>query len=344
MIDVALIGHLESTSDYAALLAEIRSGARADSDAIARLLPLLQAAPICDVHLASTRGDRLVARYIDLFLAVDGSFQPASARRKLDRACEEARKTGARIAALGGFASILGERDTDLASAFGLAFTTGNTLTAATLAAQVQSVADEGMTVTVVGAVGDVGSGLCRLLHRRRQQLILVGRSPKPLARLSEELDRAETDSLAGALPRTDVLVLVASAPLAGVSLAGLPAHARVIDAGHPRNALASGVLYARGGRVRHSVLPSSDLPIVLGFEGPPGESHACLAEACVLAYEGRLDACSTGRGRISVEAADAMLVRAARHGVNPAQLDWQSAYQQPVQLARGGAGCPGHT
>lgn len=270
-----------------------------------------------------SRGDRLVARYIDLFLSVDGSFHAASARRKLQRACAEARKSGARVAALGGFASIIGERDTDLVAEYGLAFTTGNTLTAATLAAQVESFADPCMTVTVVGAAGDVGSGLCRLLHRRRQPLILVGRSSKPLARLSEELERAGVDSLEGVLPRTDVLVLVASAPLGGVPLAGLPAHARVVDAGHPRNAAATDLPYARGGRVRHAVLPSSDLPLLLGFEGPPGESHACLAEACVLAYEGCLEACSTGRGRISVVAADAMLARAARHGVTPAPLAW---------------------
>lgn len=339
MIDVALIGHLESTADYAALLAELRSGDGADAAALARLLPLLQAAPVCDVHLRSTCGERLVARYIDLFLAVDGTFHPASARRKLERACIEARKTGARIAGLGGFASIIGERDTDLTVAHGLAFTTGNTLTAATLAAQVESCADAGMTVTVVGAAGDVGSGLCRVLHERGRRLILVGRSPKPLARLREELAGADTDSLEAALPRTDLLVLVASAPLGGVSLAGLPTHARVIDAGHPRNTLAAHVPYARGGRVRHASLPSSDLPIVLELEGPPGESHACLAEACVLAYEGRLDACSTGRGRISVAAAEAMLLMAARHGVTPAHLEWHPANPPLVPHPEVGAG-----
>lgn len=335
MIDVALIGHLESAADYATLLAELRSGVPADDAVLARLLPLLHPAPVCDVRLASTRGDRLVARYIDLFLAVDGTFHAPSARRKLERGCAEARKTGARIAALGGFASIVGERDTDLATAYGLAFTTGNTLTAATLAAQVESFADERMTVTVVGAAGDVGSGLCRLLHRRGQRLVLVGRSPKPLSRLSEELDHAETDSLDRALPRTDVLVLVASAPMGGVPLAGLPAHARVVDAGHPRNAVAIDLPYTRGGRVRHAVVPSSDLPLVLGFEGPAGESHACLAEACVLAYEGHFDACSLGRGRISVAAADAMLERAARHGVTPADLEWHSGSPQFVDRAR---------
>jgi fatty aldehyde-generating acyl-ACP reductase len=323
VIDVALIGHLESTPDYAKLLTELRSGVRPDEAALPGLLRHLEPAPVCDVRLASTRGDRILAQYIDLFLVADTSFNAASARGKLERACREARATGARVAALGGFASIVGERDADLAVAYGLAFTTGNTLTAATLATQIASIAEEDMTVTVVGAAGDVGSGLCRLLGRCGQRLILVGRSPKPLASLAAELGGLETSSMEAALPRTDILVLVASAPLGAVSLAGLPSHARVVDAGHPRNASATRLPYARGGRVRHAVLPSSELPIVLRFEGPPGESHACLAEACVLAYESCFEACSVGRGRITVAAADAMLALAARHGVTPAPLHW---------------------
>lgn len=324
MIDVALIGHLESTAEYTALLDELRPGRTSDPGELAALLRHLQPAPVCDVRVTSTRGTLCTARYIDMFLAVDSSFHPASARRKLERACSEVRKTGARIAALGGFASIVGERDADLAAQHGLAFTTGNTLTAGALATQVASVAHADAAITIVGAAGDVGSALSRVLHARGHRLVLVGRSPKPLAILAAELPGAEVDTLDGALPRTDVLLLVASAPIGAVALAGLRAHARVIDAGHPRNAGATDHAYARGGRVRHAVLPSSDLPIVLRFEGPPGESHACLAEACVLAYEDRLDACSVGRGLISVVAVDEMLERAERHGVTPAPLHWQ--------------------
>jgi fatty aldehyde-generating acyl-ACP reductase len=337
VIDVALLGHLESTADYAALLDELRPRARSDPSDLADLLAHLQPAPVCDVELRSTTGApltaryTLTARYIDLFLAVQGSFHPASARRKLARACVEARKTGARLAALGGFASIAGERDADLADAYGLAFTTGNTLTAAVIAAQTASVADAKTTVTVVGAAGDVGSALCRVLYRNDHRLLLVGRSPRPLESLAAELRGAEVRELHDALARTDVLVLVASAPMGGIALAGLPPHARVIDAGHPRNATPTGYLWARGGRVHHAVPPSSDLPVVLRFAGPPGETHACLAEACVLAYEDRLDACSLGRGRISPAATDAMLERAARHGITPAPLRWESPLYAPV-------------
>ena len=326
MTDVAIIGHLESVADYTELLTELRAGRAPDEAALARLLRALRPAPVCDLRVESAAGVRLHARYVDLFLVVDRHFHAASARSKLERACEEARRTGARVAALGGFASIVAERDVDLARTYGLAFTTGNTLTAATLAAQVESIADERTTITVVGAAGDVGSGLCRLLYERGRRLVLVGRSPRPLASLAEELRGVELDSLEGALPRTDVLVLVASAAFGAVSLAGLPPHARVIDAGHPRNALESEHACARGGRVRHPVLPTSDIAAVLRFEGPPGESHACLAEACVLAYDERYDACSVGRGRITAAAGRAMLARAARHGITPAPLHWSRA------------------
>ena len=49
MIDVALIGHLESTAEYTALLDELRSGRTSDPDEVAALLRHLQPAPVCDV-------------------------------------------------------------------------------------------------------------------------------------------------------------------------------------------------------------------------------------------------------------------------------------------------------
>ena len=43
--------------------------------------------------------------------------------------------------------------------------------------------------IFVVGAAGGIGSALCRRLHQRKFQLVLVGRSEAPLQALADELD-----------------------------------------------------------------------------------------------------------------------------------------------------------
>ena len=215
-------------------------------------------------------------------------------------ACDEAHACGARIAALGGFSSILGEMSSnDAGAAREPVLTTGNTLTAAVLASQVQLAGPRDLTVTVVGAGGDVGSGLCRILAAQGRRLVLVGRNPRPLEELRAELSQARTCGWDEAARTAELVVTVASTRLAAIAIAALAPGAIVLDAGHPSNAApAAHIRYAQAGKVRHARTPQPDLPIVLA-DCAPGETHACLAEALVLAYEDRFEPYTQGRGGI---------------------------------------------
>jgi fatty aldehyde-generating acyl-ACP reductase len=329
---LAVIGHLESLDAYRSAFEAARGRDLPPLDAadVRTGLRHSGAIPLCDFVLRSARGHALCARYIDIGLVIEPGFSGGrSAVERVRQACHEARACGARLAALGGFASIVAENDgTDLERSYGLGFTTGNTLTAATIAAQVAELdPSAGARVTVVGAAGDVGSGVCRLLHARGQRLTLVGRSPRPLLALSAEIGDAPVAEWDAAAPMTDVAVLVASSGRGEIALDTLPSGSIVLDAGHPPNATpALHVRYAAAGRVVYRHPPECDLQAILSDRYPAGQSHACVAEAVVLGFERRYESYSRGRGRIHPDRAAEILCLAERHGVRPAPLAYQGS------------------
>jgi fatty aldehyde-generating acyl-ACP reductase len=328
---VAFVGHLPSLGEYRVFLSAMRGAdlPPLSEDRLAPLLRRLDPMPVCDFVLRSPMGGALPARYIDAFLIVDAQWQMATAVGRVHAACAVAARTGARLVALGGFSSIVGESARlDPSREFGVPFTTGNTLTAAVVAEQALTAA-EGDThhrVTVLGAGGDVGSGVCRILHARGFTPALVGRRPAPLAALASELPGTAVCSWEDAAPRSDIVVLVSSATLGAVSLERVSRSAVVLDAGHPPNgANAPGVRYARAGRVRLSCPLETDLPALLRHY-EPGEVHACLAEGMTLALESRWEAYSVGRGGITPVRAAEILALAARHGIGSAPPHWEGS------------------
>ena len=324
--DLALIGHLESAEDYATVLSAARGDdlRRLRAAEVRPLLREMEPMPLCDLVLHSSRGRSVQARYVELGLIVEDDFDLARALRKVKAACAHARDMGARLGTLGGFSSIVGEAaGMDLAAEFGLPFTTGNTLTAAVIAEQVRRlpIRLEDSTVAIVGAGGDVGSGVSRILARRGVRLLLVGRTRWRLERLRAELPGSRVGGWEEAGPRPDVVVLVASAAQGAVALDGVPSTSFVLDAGHPPNATGRRPRYAVAGRVSHEKWPMSDLPAVLSSRYAPGEAHACLAEGEVLALEGRWEGFSGRRGLIVPERAAEILALAESHGIRPAPL-----------------------
>ncbi len=239
---LALIGHLETAGAYLDLLASARGDdlPKLPLGEIEALLRAMDPIPVCDLTLRSVRGPTVLARYIDVGLLPDAKAGLRRAMARIRLAGVEAGAAGARLGVLGGFTKIVGQ----MAGAdLGLPFTTGNTLTAAVLAEQVASLASNlaESRVTIVGASGDVGSGLSRILHARGVRLALVGRTARSLEDLATELKGAQPLSWRDAAPLSEIVVLVASAAAGSISLDGVPAQAFVLDAGHPPNARPDG-------------------------------------------------------------------------------------------------------
>jgi predicted amino acid dehydrogenase len=326
MPDVAFIGHLGSLAAYRAVLAAARGSdlPAPRLEDVERLLAHLEPMPLSDAVIRTPGGREVSGRYFDLFFVIQETLRVKAGLDRVRAACAQARSAGVRIGALGGFSSILGEMGrADLSQELGVPFTTGNTLTAATVAAQVDAAVPPDAVVTIVGAGGDVGSGVCRLLARAGRRLVLVGRNPVPLDRLCLELAAARQRRWEDAAPEVEAAVLLASATGGAIALDRLPAGAIVLDGGHPANAAPTPqVRYAQAGRVMLELIV--DLPAVLEQHCRPGELPACLAEAVVLALEERFEPYSTGRGHIQPDRAADILAMAARHGITPAPL-WLS-------------------
>ena len=336
----AAIGHLESAEAYSDFLTATRGSGLPPVrlEHIERLVRRLEPMPVCNLIVRSPTGAVITAVYVDAFLLADAKWGVAAAAEAVTRvqaAYRMAAQPGVRLVALGGFSSIVGEfAKLNPARDHGIAFTTGNALTAAVIAEQVLEGLDgAAITVTVVGAAGDVGSGLSRILHSRGLRLVLVGRRPGPLEALAATLPGATVRHWDDAAPESDVVVLVSSASHGSVPLEGVPARALVLDAGHPPNAAAPsarGPRYAQAGRVRLHHPLESDLPEFIDCYSR-GQLHACLAEGMALALEGRFESYSSGRGGITPERAADILALAARHGIEPAPL----RFSAPLVSAR---------
>jgi fatty aldehyde-generating acyl-ACP reductase len=326
--DVAFIGHLDDVQAYREALEALRGPDRPllTMERVRQLIPRMQPMPICDVALRSARGFDRHGIYVDAFLLPTPTWALRTALAKVRAACRQAAETGARIGVLGGFSSIVGEQaGARLTDEFGLPFTTGNTLTAAVIATQIERAVSDlaAPTIAVVGAAGDVGSGVCRILHGKGFELLLVGRARPPLERLSAELGGQRVCSWAEAAPKADGVVLVASTMHGAISLEHVRKHTMVLDAGHPPNAQPSpGLRYAMAGRVTHRHKPVGEIPQFVE-QGGAGEFHACLVEGEVLAFEQRWEAFSSGRGNIRPEQGNEILGLARRHGIEPAPLHW---------------------
>jgi predicted amino acid dehydrogenase len=323
MPEVGFIGHLGSVAAYRAVLEAARGSdlPALRLEDVERLLPHLEPMPVSDAVIRTPSGREVQGRYFDLFFLVEGALHVKSGLARVRAACAQARSAGVKIGALGGFSSILGEMArADLSRELGVPFTTGNALTAATIAAQVAAAVPPDAVVTVVGAAGDVGTGVCRLLARAGRRLVLVGRNPVPLERLCLEIPTARGSTWEEAAAAVEAAVLLASATEGAIPLDRLPAGAIVLDGGHPANARPTAqVRYAPAGRMALDLV--ADLPAVVEQHCQPGELPACLAEAAVLALEERFEPYSTGRGHIHPDRAEGIFEMAARHGITPAPL-----------------------
>ncbi|TNE89849.1 MAG: hypothetical protein EP330_10120 [Deltaproteobacteria bacterium] len=326
---VAWLGHLASPLEYQVALAALRGPDLPVPalDKVAALVERLSPMPACTTEVPSLTGSSVHGVYIDAFLLIDGrdGMSLRAALRKVRAACAAAARAGAKVGALGGFTSIVGERSSaDLSAEFGLPFTTGNTLTAACLAAQVESVADASARVVLVGGAGDVGSGVARILHARGYRPVLVGRRPQPLAALAEELPGVSIATWEEAAPTADVAVLVASTGPGGIDVSAVPHTTPILDAGHPPNASPGHPMTATAGRVAFALPERGGLPEFISSGCDEGEHHACMVEGAVLGLEGWFEPYSQGRGLIRPDRAAKLLDAAARHGMTPGPLRYR--------------------
>src|SRR5258707_798762 len=183
-IDFALIGHQESWKAAADVLTVLRGPQHTPlpEDEVRDILPWIPPRTVCHVEARSTSGMDARGIYIDSFIPPD-RLEAAWVHENLARvrgAAACAIGAGAKIVSLGGFSSILIEGNFDqLPGRNDTVFTTGNTLTVAFIVEAVRKMcASEErnlrkLTLLIVGATGDVGSGCARCLSPEVGHILL---------------------------------------------------------------------------------------------------------------------------------------------------------------------------
>jgi len=205
MIDFALLGHPASFDHVVELLPYLRPDLRA-SNVRAHKTALTKAfewsspfAAADDLIVPRADGSTLRGKLIICTFLPEHAQSPkqlSAAYQKVREAMRIAQEAGAKIVGLGGFTSIVaGAQGEKLPREFGLAATSGNSLTAALAMAQIKTLLHRlnkrlsGRTVAVLGATGDIGKACTlALLAGGVTKLILVGRNWMKLESLRKEL------------------------------------------------------------------------------------------------------------------------------------------------------------
>ena len=292
----------------------------------ARLLPdaLVEAvaARMPPRYLSRMTGGRSVAngQRIEGFLFSLGatprqmmSHAPGFTYKRLLQAARMARRQGARILGLGAFTKVVGDAGITVAREADIPVTSGNSLTvAATLEAAKQAVVQMGVKdltrgrAMIVGATGAIGSVCSRLIAAAIRDVVLVSIEPDRLAALKQAIEaetpeaRVVTALTSGELiGDCDLIVTATSAfgqrivdisrckPGAVICDVALPS-----DIGADEAAVRPDVLVVESGEV---VIPGPvDFHYNIGL--PRGVAYACLAEAALLAMEGRFEDYTLGR------------------------------------------------
>jgi predicted amino acid dehydrogenase len=238
---------------------------------------------------------------------------PEFTYRRLDAAIADAARRGVRIVGLGAFTKVVGDAGVTVASRAPIPVTTGNSLTiAATLETAKLAAKRMGWRdlargkAMVVGATGSIGSVCSRLLAAAVRDVVLVSIEPPRL----EALERTIRKETPGAKVVTDVeagrwvgscdLVVTATSAFGQrvLDVSQCKPGALILDVALPPDisaveaAVRPDVLVVESGEV---LIPG---PVRFSFDIglPPGVAYACLAEAALLAMEGRYESFTLGR------------------------------------------------
>jgi predicted amino acid dehydrogenase len=238
---------------------------------------------------------------------------PEFTYRRLDQAVRDAAARGARIVGLGAFTKVVGDAGVTVARRAPIPVTTGNSLTiAATLETAKLTARRMGWPdlahgrAMVVGATGSIGSVCSRLLAAAVRDVVLVSIEPERLAALERTIE-AETPGARVALDTTtaahvgdcDLIVTATSAFGQRVlDVSQCKPGAIILDVALPPDisaeeaAVRPDVLVVESGEV---LIPGPvDFSFDIGL--PRGVAYACLAEAALLAMEGRFECFTLGR------------------------------------------------
>lgn len=320
----ALIGHPTDLPLFRSYISYLKPGKTFRDELILKLFEWTPAYKVKDLYNISFDGRAMADGIIIMvpFLPEMREMKLREITAKIEQAIAIAAREECTIAALGGFTSIvLQGQEKDLAHKYGIALTSGNTLTAALIIRSIMEACERfkldlaDQTLAIIGASGDIGSGCAEYFCDKVQSLILTARGSQLLEQLRNAInDRANrpitiSTSNSDALRQATVFIIATSAYGTIFDLAEFPAGSIVCDASAPQNVRISGglrndVFLYHGGIAEVPAVLQPDFDIGLAGKN---DFYGCQLEGVLIALDPTLP-CSWGRGNISREKIDRYL------------------------------------
>ncbi len=266
------------------------------------------------------------------------SFDENFVLKRIEQSIRKAQKLGAKIVSLAGFTSVIGNEGEIISKRVDIAVTNGNTYTASLAidgvikAAHCMDLNLSGATLAVIGATGDIGSICTKVLSKKVNRVNIVARNEARLLEFADLLKRtcsAEIKvfkSTKDATREADIILTVTSAISAIIKPQDIKPGAIVCDVAIPANVakeivnVRNDVFVFEGGLAK---LPYSGgaKDRILAKLMPPNSIYGCFAEGVVLAFEGKFENYSIGRGNIKEEKINEISAIAKKHGVELADF-----------------------
>ncbi len=264
--------------------------------------------------------------------------------KKVIQSVRFAERLGAKMAVLGGFASIVGNEGELVSKEVDIAVTSGNTYTACLTIEGIEKAAVKmhlnlkEATVAVIGATGDIGSICTKVFSKKVKKLNIVARNEKRLNEFADLVRRYGSCSVdvykrtSEAVKEADVILTVTSAISVLIKADDLKPGSIVCDAAIPANIakeivnVRDDVLVFEGGLATPPFLEDirkKEYQKAL----PPDSMYGCLAEGTLLTLDGRFENYSLGRGNITEEKINEISGIAKKHGFRVA--DFYCGYKQ---------------
>ena len=257
---------------------------------------------------------------------------------KIVRAVRLAEKNGAKIVTLGGFTSVVGNEGEEVSKRVKIAVTSGNTYTAALAvegiikAAYCMDINLSNATLAVIGATGDIGSICTRILSKKVKRVNIAARNEAKLAEFANEIKNHANSEVQiykhakDAARDADIILTVTTAMSAIIEPENLKPGSIVCDVAIPANiakaivGIRNDVFVFEGGLAK---LPYQNeiKDRIFNELMPSGSIYGCLAEGMVLAFEGKFENYSIGRGNITEQKVDEIAKIAKKHGVQLADF-----------------------
>ena len=278
----------------------------------------------------------------------------STVKQKVKATVDLAGRLGARIVGLGGFTSVCCDEGREIAEDCDVAITSGNTLTAALAiqgvikAAELLDLDLKDARMAVIGATGDIGSAVTRVLAPKVAEVLIAARNNRRLNEFAEELSTSGNSRVSivkyihEAVRGADIILTVTSAITTLVEPGDLLPGSIVCDVAIPHNIarevreIRNDVLVFDGGIANYPPLE------FMGRERrwtslfpKPTQIYGCLAETIVLALEGRYENFSIGRGGITKEKIMLIWEMAVTNGFSLGDFHCGESYYTSLDIAR---------